>query len=235
MNRNGANGNCLNKNRLDKIFFDIVKKQKMLSLGIFCAVIGAIITALLPPLVLAKMIDTITEKRELSVVLVLLYFVLLICTGLLESAREAMLTVFGQKMTHALRSSLMEKFTNLTTENLNKQEPGTLVSRFVGDVDTVENLFTSGIISMFADICKIVSILVVIWIQNQGVTLILLVLLPLIFLFTRYVQKNMLAAEIRNRKAIGRAAGHVPETLHNIRTIHCLGKETYMEERYDTI
>lgn len=234
MNRNGANGNCLNKNRLDKIFFDIVKKQKMLSLGIFCAVIGAIITALLPPLVLAKMIDTITEKRELSVVLVLLYFVLLICTGLLESAREAMLTVFGQKMTHALRSSLMEKFTNLTTENLNKQEPGTLVSRFVGDVDTVENLFTSGIISMFADICKIVSILVVIWIQNQGVTLILLVLLPLIFLFTRYVQKNMLAAEIRNRKAIGRAAGHVPETLHNIRTIHCLGKETYMEERYDT-
>ena len=234
MNRNGANGNCLNKNSLDKIFFDIVKKQKMLSLGIFCAVIGAIITALLPPLVLAKMIDTITEKRELSVVLVLLYFVLLICTGLLESAREAMLTVFGQKMTHALRSSLMEKFTNLTTENLNKQEPGTLVSRFVGDVDTVENLFTSGIISMFADICKIVSILVVIWIQNQGVTLILLVLLPLIFLFTRYVQKNMLAAEIRNRKAIGRAAGHVPETLHNIRTIHCLGKETYMEERYDT-
>ena len=234
LNRNGANGNCLNKNRLDKIFFDIVKKQKMLSLGIFCAVIGAIITALLPPLVLAKMIDTITEKRELSVVLVLLYFVLLICTGLLESAREAMLTVFGQKMTHALRSSLMEKFTNLTTENLNKQEPGTLVSRFVGDVDTVENLFTSGIISMFADICKIVSILVVIWIQNQGVTLILLVLLPLIFLFTRYVQKNMLAAEIRNRKAIGRAAGHVPETLHNIRTIHCLGKETYMEERYDT-
>ena len=234
MNRNGANGNCLNKNRLDKIFFDIVKKQKMLSLGIFCAVIGAIITALLPPLVLAKMIDTITEKRELSVVLVLLYFVLLICTGLLESAREAMLTVFGQKMTHALRSSLMEKFTNLTTENLNKQEPGTLVSRFVGDVDTVENLFTSGIISMFADICKIVSILVVIWIQNQGVTLILLVLLPLIFLFTRYVQKNMLAAEIRNRKAIGRAEGHVPETLHNIRTIHCLGKETYMEERYDT-
>ena len=234
LNRKGANGNCLNKNRLDKIFFDIVKKQKMLSLGIFCAVIGAIITALLPPLVLAKMIDTITEKRELSVVLVLLYFVLLICTGLLESAREAMLTVFGQKMTHALRSSLMEKFTNLTTENLNKQEPGTLVSRFVGDVDTVENLFTSGIISMFADICKIVSILVVIWIQNQGVTLILLVLLPLIFLFTRYVQKNMLAAEIRNRKAIGRAAGHVPETLHNIRTIHCLGKETYMEERYDT-
>ena len=44
----------------------------------------------------------------------------------------------------------------------------------------------------------------------------------------------MLAAQIENRKAVGRASGHVPETLHNIRTIHCLAKEAYMEERYDT-
>ena len=211
-----------------------VKKQKLLSAGIVITVSGAILTALLPPLVLTKIIDTITGKHEASVAFILLYFVLLACTGLMEAAREAMLTIFGQKMTHALRSSLMEKFTLLTTDNINKQEPGTLVSRFIGDVDTVENLFTSGIISMFADACKIISLLVVIWFHNQGVTLILLLLLPVLFLFTRHVQKNMLTAEIRNRKAVGRASGHVPETLHNIRTIHCLGKEKYMEERYDT-
>lgn len=211
-----------------------IKKQKLLSAGIVITVTGAILTALLPPLVLAKIVDTITGKHEASVAFILLYFVLLACTGLMEAAREAMLTIFGQKMTHALRSSLMEKFTLLTTDNINKQEPGTLVSRFIGDVDTVENLFTSGIISMFADACRIISILVVIWFHNQGLTLILLLLLPVLFLFTRHVQKNMLTAEIQNRKAVGRASGHVPETLHNIRTIHCLGKEKYMEERYDT-
>ena len=206
----------------------------MLSMGIVITVTGAILTALLPPLVLAKIVDTITGKHEVSVPFIVLYFALLACTGLMESAREAMLTVFGQKMTHALRSSLMEKFTHLTTDNINKQEPGTLVSRFIGDVDTVENLFTSGIISMFADACKIISILVVIWFHNQGLTPVLILLLPVLFLFTRHVQKNMLTAEIQNRKAVGRASGHVPETLHNIRTIHCLGKEKYMEERYDT-
>ncbi|MFR5107806.1 MAG: ATP-binding cassette domain-containing protein [Coprococcus comes] len=61
----------------------------------------------------------------------------------------------------------------------------------------------------------------------------LLILLPFLFGFTRHVQKNMLTAQIENRKAVGRASGHVPETLHNIRTIHCLGKENYMEKRYD--
>lgn len=221
------------KGMVRNVIFDTVKKQKWLSLGIVVAVVGAVVATLIPPLILAKIVDTITAGTGVSVPFVVLYFLMLALTGFLESAREGLLTVFGQKITHALRSRLMEKFVNLTADSINQQEPGTLVSRFVGDVDTVENLFTSGIISMFADACKIVSILVVIWFQNRGLTFVLLVILPFLFGFTRHVQKNMLAAQIANRKAVGRASAHVPETLHNIRTIHCLSKENYMEERYD--
>ena len=204
-----------------------------LSLGIVLAVAGAIVTALLPPWILGSIVDTITAGNAVPVALVILYFAFTVLTGLTESLREGLLTVFGQKITHALRSSMMEKYTNLTAGELTKQEPGTIVSRFVGDVDTVENLFTSGIISMFADTCKIISILVVIWLKNRGLAIVLLILLPFLYWFTRTVQKNMLKAQIENRRAVGRASGHVPETLHNIRTIHTLGKERYMEERYD--
>lgn len=204
-----------------------------LSLGILLAVAGAIVTALLPPWILGSIVDTITAGNTVPVALVILYFAFTVLTGLTESLREGLLTVFGQKITHALRSSMMEKYTNLTAGELTKQEPGTIVSRFVGDVDTVENLFTSGIISMFADACKIISILVVIWLKNRGLAIVLLILLPFLYWFTRTVQKNMLKAQIENRRAVGRASGHVPETLHNIRTVHTLGKERYMEERYD--
>lgn len=204
-----------------------------LSLGIVLAVAGAIVTALLPPWILGSIVDTITAGNAVPVALVILYFAFTVLTGLTESLREGLLTVFGQKITHALRSSMMEKYTNLTAGELTKQEPGTIVSRFVGDVDTVENLFTSGIISMFADACKIISILVVIWLKNRGLAIVLLILLPFLYWFTRTVQKNMLKAQIENRRAVGRASGHVPETLHNIRTVHTLGKGRYMEERYD--
>ena len=204
-----------------------------LSLGIVLAVAGAIVTALLPPWILGSIVDTITAGNAVPVALVILYFAFTVLTGLTESLREGLLTVFGQKITHALRSSMMEKYTNLTAGELTKQDHGTIVSRFVGDVDTVENLFTSGIISMFADACKIISILVVIWLKNRGLAIVLLILLPFLYWFTRTVQKNMLKAQIENRRAVGRASGHVPETLHNIRTIHTLGKERYMEQRYD--
>lgn len=222
------------KRQVKTVIWQTVKKQKWLSLGIILAVVGAVVTALIPPLILARIVDTITGGNKAAVYILVLYFAMLALTGFMESAREGLLTVFGQKITHALRSSLMEKFVSLTSDNLTRQEPGTLVSRFVGDVDTVENLFTSGIISMFADACKIISILVVIWFENKGLTVVLLVMLPFLFGFTRHVQKNMLTAQIENRKAVGRASGHVPETLHNIRTIHCLAREKYMEERYDT-
>lgn len=204
-----------------------------LSLGILLAVAGAIVTALLPPWILGRIVDTITAGNVVPVALVILYFAFTVLTGLTESIREGLLTVFGQKITHALRGSMVDKYTNLTAGELTKQEPGTIVSRFVGDVDTVENLFTSGIISMFADACKIISILVVIWLKNRGLAIVLLILLPFLYWFTRTVQKNMLKAQIENRRAVGRASGHVPETLHNIRTIHTLGKERYMEKRYD--
>ena len=222
-----------NSEQVTSVIFRTAGNHKWLSLGITVSVCGAVVTSLIPPLILGKIIDGLTAGQALAFSMVLFYFGMLALTGLTESLREGFLTVFGQKITHALRSSLMDKFTRLTADELNKQEPGTLVSRFVGDVDMVENLFTSGIISMFADACRIISILTVIWFQNRGLALVFVILLPALFGFTRFVQKRMLAAQLENRKAVGRASAFVPESLHNIRTIHCLGKENYMEKRYD--
>lgn len=222
------------KNRsVGRVILNTIKEKWLLTAGIAITVVGAIVTALFPPLILAKIIDTVTSGTMPTFYMVFMYFGFLIVTGLMESARETFLTVFGQKITHSLRSALMDKYSCLTTSGLTSQEPGTVVSRFVGDADTVENLFTSGIISMFADACKIISIVAVIWFKNKGLAIALLVILPFLFIFTRIIQKNMLEAQIENRRAVGRASGHVPETLHNIRTIHTLGKENYMAQRYD--
>lgn len=211
----------------------VMRKHLLLVMGIAGSVCGAILLSLVPPMILARIIDGLTTKRMAGFGWIMAYFGLLALTGLMESAREGLLIIFGQKMTHTLRSGLMEKLVHLKSDDLSRQEPGSVVSRFVGDVDTVENLFTSGIVSMFADVCRIVSILVVIWFKNRGLSMILLILLPFLFVFTRYVQKNMLVSQLQNRKAVSCASGHVPETLCNIRTIHRLSKESYMERKYD--
>ena len=169
----------------------------------------------------------------LTFLAVLLYFGSLALEEVFSSAQESLLVLFGQKMTHALRSEMSRKLTRPPAGTLAGQNPGEVAARFSGDVDTVEALFTSGIISMVADACRIVSILAVIAVKNTGLALVLLLVLPLFAVFTRHVQKRMLAAQLDNRRAVAAVSGQVPETLHNIRTIRALGIETYRERRYD--
>lgn len=207
--------------------------HRLLTVGTVLCVAASVAVSLLPPLLLARVIDRLTAGLPLSFLAVLLYFGSLALEGVLTSAQESLLVLFGQRMTHALRSEMSRKLSRLPAGTLAEQNPGEVAARFSGDVDTVEALFTSGIISMAADACRIVSIMGVIAVKNTGLALILLLVLPLFAVFTRHVQKRMLAAQLDNRRAVAAVSGQVPETLHNIRTIRALGLEDYMERRYD--
>ena len=205
----------------------------LLTAGTLLCVAASVAASLLPPLLLAHIIDQLTVGLPLTFWAVLAYFGSLALEGGFSSAQESLLVLFGQKMTHALRSEMSRKLTRLPASTLAAQNPGEVAARFSGDVDTVEALFTSGIISMVADACRILSILAVIAVKNSGLAVILLLVLPLFAVFTRHVQKRMLAAQLDNRRAVAAVSGQVPETLHNIRTIRALGLEDYMERRYD--
>ena len=205
----------------------------LLTAGTLLCVAASVAASLLPPLLLARVIDKLTAGLPLAFWAVLAYFGSLALEGGFSSAQESLLVLFGQKMTHALRSEMSRKLTRLPASTLAAQNPGEVAARFSGDVDTVEALFTSGIISMVADACRILSILAVIAVKNSGLAVILLLVLPLFAVFTRHVQKRMLAAQLDNRRAVAAVSGQVPETLHNIRTIRALGLEDYRERRYD--
>lgn len=199
---------------------------------LLCAA-ASVLASLLPPLLLARVIDRLTGGMPLTFAAALLYFGSLALEGMLASAQETLLEILGQKMTHALRAEMSQKLTRLPAATLSAQKPGELAARFSGDVDTVEALFTSGVISMAADACRILSILAVIAVKNAGLALILLPVLPLLAAFTRHVQRRTLAAQMENRRAVAAISAQVPEALHNIRTIRALGLEDYMSARYD--
>ena len=207
--------------------------HRLLSAGTLLCAASSVLASLLPPLLLARVIDGLTGGIPLTFAAALLYFGSLALEGVLASAQETMLEILGQKMTHALRTAMSRKLTRLPAATLSAQNPGELAARFSGDVDTVEALFTSGVISMAADACRILSILAVIAVKNAGLALILLPVLPLLAAFTRHVQRRTLAAQMENRRAVAAISAQVPEALHNIRTIRALGLEDYMSARYD--
>ena len=222
-----------NKKGVSAALITAAGSHPLLTGGTVLCVAASVAASLIPPLLLADIIDRLTGGVLPTFSAVFFYFVSLAAEGIISSAQESLLVIFGQKMTHALRSEMSQKLTLLPAGTLVGQNPGEIVARFSGDVDTVEALFTSGIISMVADACRIISIMAVIAVKNTGLALILLLILPLFAVFTQHVQKKMLAAQLDNRRAVAAVSGQVPGTLHNIRTIHALGAEDYMERRYD--
>ena len=215
-----------------KILARTIRKKPGRSILLIVVIVLAVVFSLFPPLVLEKIVNTLAEEKEILFSMAIVYFLITAAAGLLDVVKESLITAFGQKVTHQIRSAMSEKLKHLPAAYFVEREPGALVSRFVGDVNTVENLFTTGIISMAADLCRLLSILVIIFTRSTGLGLILLVVSPLVFAMTRAFQKRMLQAQMENRVAVGRTSQQIPEALRNMRTIRVLQQEDYMLGRY---
>ena len=211
----------------------VFRSHWLLSCSVILFFIATIAFTLLPPLLFAKIIDLLSTKQNITFLLMFSYFVFFLLESISTSIRDSLLIILSQKLTHALRSEMMHHFMNLDTGTITKQSPGAITSRIIQDVDTLEELFSSGIISMIADACTLISILVVLFQKASLAFYLLLLLLPVVFLFTRFTQKQMLKSEIQNRKAIADANAILPDTINNLLMIQNLQAQPFMENAYD--
>ena len=131
----------------------VLQTHWLLTVGMILSIIVSVVLAVLPPVILARIVDTLSLSKAISVSVMLLYFLLFLFENVCISIRDSLLVVFGQKMSHTLRSTMMHFYITLDADTLNKQAPGAVVSGFMSDIDALEELFTSGIISLFVDAC----------------------------------------------------------------------------------
>jgi ATP-binding cassette subfamily B multidrug efflux pump len=218
---------------LKKTLTQTVSAHKKLTAALVLIIAAAIVTSLLPPLVLERGVNLLGEQKAIPFVLCLMYFLFIVLSDVAESAQNAVITIFGQKMTHAIRSVLSEKLTRLPAEYFHTHKSGDTTSIFTNDGDAIDVLYSDGIVSMIADCFKLIAILIVIYTRSWGLGLLITAAAPLLYLFTRRCQKRMNAAQLDNRRAIAKVSGHVPETLRCFRMIRTFHAEKHMEGTYD--
>lgn len=223
-----------NSSLLKKTLQQTVHTHKKLTASLVLIIAAAIIASLLPPLILEKGVNLLSEQKVISFALCLIYFLFIVLADVTESAQNAVITIFGQKMTHAIRSVLSEKLTRLPAEYFHTHKSGDTASLFTNDGDAIDVLYNNGIVSMIADCFKLIAILIVIYTRSWGLGLLITAAAPLLYLFTRWCQKRMKAAQLDNRRAIAKVSGHIPETLRCLRMIRTFHAEKHMEDTYDT-
>lgn len=220
-------------NNMVKILGKLVKRSKKTVAVTLLVIVASVIMTLIPPLILERVVDQLTGQEMAALSIAFAYLGMLAVSNILESLQNVMLTVMGQKLTHSVRSEMCQKLSALQAGYFTKEESGKITSRFVNDVDAVDTLFSNGIVGMFANACRVVGILVVLFYKSLGLGLLIMIVMPCLFIMTRHIQKRMLKAQMANRAAIGKVNNHVPETIRNMRSIRTLTIQKYMEEKYD--
>lgn len=158
-----------------------------------------------------------SETAAKMAMLVLAYIVVTLAVQAARFIKRFYVRRFANNINRRMKGILYANLVRQSRAALEKEGVGELMTKAISDVDDcVEGMrkFTTEIF-------------------DTGVALVLLLVLPLFAVFTRHVQKRMLAAQLDNRRAVAAVSGQVPETLHNIRTIRALGLESYRERRYD--
>lgn len=217
----------------------LIGRQKGLTAVLILLVVAAAVSGLVPPLILGNVVDRLSGSSDTTMIAGtllgagLLYFLTIFLSRGLEAAREIVLTIWGEKLSHGVRKQLADKLSRLPASYFVTHPTGDTVSRFADDVDTLEDLFSSGVISMAADAASLIGIVIVIFTKSPGLAILLLISFPLIGLFTAKIQKKALLAQRANRAAVALANRILPETVAAQRPIRLYHGEAFMEERYD--
>jgi len=208
-------------------------KTIVLALLLLFCIAGTIVAALIPPIIFKRIVDDLTNELSITLAVALVYFLCVVLAGIFESLQNILIVVAGQHISNDIRVRMSEKLNRVESSYFVRNETGTITSLFVNDVDSIEALFTNGIVSMIVDAFKVISVLIMVFTMSLGVGFMILAAVPIVFFVTRFMQKRMLKVHIANREAISKVNNHIPETISNIRMIKNLHKENYMEEKYD--
>lgn len=214
-----------------KLFAQFLSAHKW-ACGLMTALILlASTTVLIPPWVLGKFIDQLNRPGQ-AWLWGAAWLTAGILAGVAESGQNSVIIILGQKLMHYLRSRMASKLSRLPFSYYTTHSSGEISSHFLNDVDAINVLFTEGIVALSANALKLLAIMLVIGRTNVYLALLLCVILPFLWKFTRICQQSVRKAQLKQRSAIADVFSCLPETIALLPVIQNLGMESFMENRY---
>lgn len=214
-----------------KLFAQFLSAHKW-ACGLMTALILlASTTVLIPPWVLGRFVDQLYMPGQ-AWMWGTAWLAAGILAGVAESGQNSVIIVLGQKLMHFLRSRMADKLSRLPFSYYTAHSSGEISSHFLNDVDAINVLFTEGIVALSANALKLLAIMLVIGRTNVYLALLLCVILPFLWKFTRICQQSVRKAQLKQRSAIADVFSCLPETIAMLPVIQNLGMESFMENRY---
>jgi ATP-binding cassette subfamily B multidrug efflux pump len=201
------------------------------------AIIGHSALDLAPPYLTKVVIDRYIPAGDLGGLgsIAVLYLAALIASFLLEYLQTWTMQVIGQKIMFDLRTQLVSHLHRLDLRFYDRNPVGRLMTRITTDVDVLNELFTSGVVSVFGDVFTLIGIMgVLIW-MDWRLALAAFSVLPLIAGITHWFRVNARESYRTVRTWIARINAYLQERITGMATVQLYRREQRDFDAFDDI
>jgi ATP-binding cassette subfamily B protein len=167
--------------------------------------------------------------------LALLYVVILVSAFSAEYIQTWTLQLTGQRIMFDLRMAIYDHLQRLDLKYFDRNPVGRLMTRVTSDVDVINDLFTSGVVTIFSDIFTLAGIMVILLVMNWRLALVAFMVLPLIGLVTQWFRKNVRDTYRVVRGWIARINAFLQENITGMATVQLFRREALNFHRFDEI
>jgi ATP-binding cassette subfamily B protein len=203
----------------------------------FVAIVGGSIVDLAQPLLTQQAIDRYIASGDLAGLsrIAILFVGLLVFGFLCEYGQTYILQNTGQKIMRTMRLQVYAHLQRLDLRFYDRNPVGRLMTRVTTDVDALNDLFASGVVTVFGDVIVLVGIMIVMLVMHWQLALVAFAVIPLIVLATHWFRVHVRESYRRIRGLVARLNAFLQEHITGISTVQLFGQEARVWRRFDGI
>ncbi len=190
--------------------------------------------ALIGPRLTEQALDAAIPRRDLGLLglLAALYLGTLLVEFVVEYGGALLTTWIGQRVMYDLRMQIFEHLQRLSIAFYDRNPVGRLMTRVTSDVETLNELFSSGVVTIFGDVFTLVAIMVMMLAIDLELALVTFSVIPLVWLTAAVFRRRVREAFRDIRTRLARLNAYLQERLSGMRVIQLFGREEASARRF---
>lgn len=217
-----------------KLLKKYILKHKIKVSILILSILFVALSSLLPAQVLRIVIDEYEYSSTKKILLIAITYALTyILIGLCKFFKDVILVYFSQDFLTQLKKKMMTHYSKIKYHYLTDISEGKYESLFNNDVNSLDELFTSGAVDMLTDLIKIVGILISLYIYCVMIGFFVTISLPIVILLTYLIKKGMLKAQLKTKSLESNSNSVLLESVLNIEDIKINHAYDYIIDKYN--
>lgn len=190
--------------------------------------------ALVGPLLTQRALDVAIPARDTGLLgtLALLFLAALVLEFLIEYGQTLLTTYLGQRVMYDLRMEIFNHLQRLSISYFDRNPVGRLMTRVTSDVETLNELFSSGVVTVFGDVFTLIAIMVMMLLIDWRLALVTFAVIPLVWLTARIFRRRVRQAFGDIRVRLARLNAYLQERLSGMRVVQLFGREADSAARF---